>query len=126
MEVTMTKKRLDAEAVLRRLAEIRKGIPFLADRPPVMKRTDERSKARTVEEFEEQAVIDGLESLSDELSAAIQERHAKAVQEALRVYYTAEEMAKDPAHADLIPHVKSMREAYEKSYGHPIPPKPKE
>lgn len=123
----MTKKKLDAEGVLRRLAEIRKGIPFLADRPPVVKkRTDERSKARTLEEFEQMAVIDGLESLSEELSAAIAERHAKAVQEALRVYYTAEELAKDPAHADLIPHVKAMREAYEKSYGHPIPPKPKE
>jgi len=45
---------------------------------------------------------------------------------AMKVYYAAEELAKDPEHAELIPHVEKMREAYSSFYGKPIPPKPKE
>jgi hypothetical protein len=39
------------------------------------------------------------------------------------VYYIAEELAKDPAHAELIQHVEAMRKAHEKQYGKVIPPK---
>mgnify|MGYP006137632743 CR=1 FL=1 len=38
----------------------------------------------------------------------------------------AEELARDPENAHLIPHVEKMREAYLSSYGRPIPPRPKE
>jgi hypothetical protein len=80
---------------------------------------------RTAEEFEYAAVAEGLESLADELSTAIDRQHAKATEAALRIYYAAEELARDPEHADLIPRVERMREAYESSYGRPIPPNPK-
>lgn len=49
------------------------------------------------------------------------DRLAKA--KALEIYYAAEELARDPEHAELIPHVARMREAYERDYGVPIPPK---
>jgi len=42
--------------------------------------------------------------------------------DALRIYYAAEELARDPANAHLIPHVEAMRRAYEHDYGVPIPP----
>ena len=42
----------------------------------------------------------------------------------LEVYYAAEDLARDPAHAELIPHVEAMRRAHEAQYGRPIPPRP--
>jgi hypothetical protein len=42
---------------------------------------------------------------------------------ALDAYYTAEELARDPAHAELVPHVEAMQRAHEAQYGKPIPPK---
>jgi hypothetical protein len=39
----------------------------------------------------------------------------------MEVYYSAEELARDPANAHIIPHVEAMRAAYEKDFGHPIP-----
>jgi len=125
----MTTKKLDAEPILRRLAEIRKSIPFLDQNPP--RRSDdgrlrpEGIQPRTAEEFEYAALAEGLESLADELSTAIATQQAKALEGALSIYYAAEELARDPEHADLIPQVERMREAYESSYGRPIPPNPK-
>ena len=64
-----------------------------------------------------------LRSLATDVRSAIEYAHAQATEKALQVYYAAEELARDPAHADLIPHVEAMRKAYEKSYGKPIPAK---
>lgn len=120
----MKARKLDAAPILRRLAEIRRSIPFLEPNAP--RRAGEgRLQARTAEEFEYAAVAEALESLADDLSAAIERRHAEATAEALRIYYAAEELARDPAHADLIPHVQRMREAYEREHGRPIPPNPR-
>jgi hypothetical protein len=123
-------KPIDAEGILRTLAEMRKAIPFLKhDAPPpthdegVMGFNAGGLNPDELEEFNYLAVADGLESLADELSVAIEEKRAQALAQALEIYYAAEELAKDPAHADLIPHVEAMRAAYEKSYGKPIPPK---
>lgn len=119
----MKPKKLDAARILGQLAEIRRSIPFL-DEKPVRPSFDGRLQACTAEEFEYLAVEEGLESLASELSSAIERKHAEAVEMALQVYYTAEELSRDPAHADLIPHVQRMREAYERDFGRPIPPRP--
>jgi hypothetical protein len=118
------KKELDAEAILTKLAELRKSIPRLDDvktRP-----ADEgRARASDATDFELGAIADALESLASDVQTAIDRARAEATEKALEVYYTAEELARDPAHADLIPHVEAMRRAYEKDHGKPIPPKTK-
>jgi hypothetical protein len=94
------------------------------DSPPPAKYVAQSANAET--EFEEDAAVDALETLAHQMETVIDRRMAKAYQEALRVYYIAEELAKDPAHAELIPHVEAMRKAHEKQYGKGIPPKPPE
>jgi hypothetical protein len=118
----MKPKKLDAAQILGQLAEIRRLIPFL-DEKPMRPTFDGRLQARTAEEFEYLAVAEGLESLASELSSAVERKYAEAMERALQVYYTAEELSRDPAHADLIPHVQRMREAYEHDFGRPIPPR---
>lgn len=116
-------KKFDAEPILRKLAEMRKSIPHLDDVPSRRPSTEGRVDAMTAEEFEYTAVADALESLAADVQSAVDRAYASATEKALEVYYTAEALSHDPAHADLIPHVEAMRRAYEKSYGKPIPPK---
>jgi hypothetical protein len=116
-------KKLDAALVLSRLAEIRKAIPFLGESTPRRSR-EGRLDCRTAEEFEYAAVAEGLENFADDLSAAIDKAQAEATAAALRIYYAAEELARDPENAHIVPYVERMREAYRSSYGRPIPPKP--
>jgi hypothetical protein len=118
----MKPKKLDAAKILGQLTEIRRLIPFL-DEKPMRPTFDGRLQARTAEEFEYLAVAEGLESLASEFSSAVERKYAEAMERALQVYYTAEELSRDPAHADLIPHVQRMREAYERDFGRPIPPR---
>ena len=127
----MKPTKLDAAALLHRLAELRKGIPFLEEKAPPRTgdgrfKTTGGMQPRTAEEFEALALAEGLESFASDLSAAIERKRAEAVEKALEIYYAAEELSHDPAHADLIPHVERMREAYERDFGRPIPPRPKE
>ena len=119
---SMATKKLNAEPILRKLAEMRKSIPHLDERPS-RPSTEGRVDAMTAEEFEYTAVADALESLASDVQSAVDRAYATATEKALEVYYTAEALSHDPAHADLIPHVEAMRRAYEKSYGKPIPPK---
>ena len=77
----------------------------------------------TAEDFEYAAVIDGIESLANDLGAVLAQKRAALLEEALDVYYAAEELARDPEHADLIEAVEKMRAVYERDYGGPIPPK---
>lgn len=124
----MKKRNLDAEAILRQLAAIRKAIPHLpADTPrPAI---DGRARdvdgigSWTEEDFEYAAVADGLSSLADDLSAALDHARNVATAKALEIYYVAEELARDPEHAHLIAHVERMRAAYESEHGRPIPPR---
>ena len=131
----MKKKKLDAEGILRTLAEIRRSIPEHY-RPPAPASPKPKSDGRaplldgrmaawTEEDFEYAAVADGLESLADEIHASVEHARKLAVEKALEIYYAAEELSHDPAHAELIPHVQKMREAYERDFGKPIPPKPR-
>jgi len=114
------KKKFDAEPILQKLAELRKAIPRLdTSRRP--QSSDGRAPVQSAEEFEYAAVADALESLASDVQSAIDRAHAEAMEKALEIYYTAEALSRDPAHADLIPHVEEMRRAYEKSYGRPIP-----
>jgi hypothetical protein len=126
---TPTPDKLDAELILRELAAIRKKIPFLGDEAP---RQSEDCRFRlddmpleTEEDFERAAVIEGLESLHDDLAAALERKRAAMIETALDIYYAAEEASRDPANAHLIEHVEQMRAAYERDYGRPIPSKGK-
>ena len=83
--------------------------------------TDEREQAMS--DFEALAAADALEALADEIQFFIDRRMEEAYRKALDVYYTAEELARDPEHAELVPHVEAMRRAHEQQYGKAIPPK---
>ena len=125
------KKKLDAEAILQKLAELRKSIPGI-DEHPSRASIDGRAQPvdgiplETDEDFEYAAVADALESMASDVQAAVDRAHAAATEKALQVYYAAEELSRDPEHANLIPHVEEMRRAYERTYGKPIPPKAKD
>lgn len=120
--VSDAKAALDAELTDEERAELRARA---ADDQAAtdMYSVDERELAMS--EFEASAAADALESLAGEVRTLADRRMAEVHQKALEVYYTAEELAKDPAHAELIPHVEAMRRAYEAQYGRPIPPKRK-
>lgn len=117
----MPPKKMDAEAILAKLTEIRRSIPRLKTKP----RPENKSltAARSLEDFENLAVIEALESLADDVHTAVEEARQQAYEKALDVYYAAEELARDPEHAELIAQVEAMRQAHQSSYGRPIPSK---
>jgi hypothetical protein len=126
------RKRFDAAAALDTLALVRASIPEKF-RVPVPPREAPPQQLHfpadfldedAMELFEMEAVQEGVESVLAELTASLENARDLALKEALKVFYTAEELAKDPENAELIPHVISMREAYERDFGKPIPPRP--
>ena len=84
----------------------------------ISKRSSTPAK-RPLDDFELATVAEGLERLTGELSEALDRAKAKVLADALRIYYAAEELARDPANAHLIPQVEAMRRAYEHDYGVP-------
>lgn len=116
------KKRMNTEAVLAKLAEIRRSIPRLKNAPRLEK-TSRIDDARTIEDFETGAVVDALETLADDIQETIRESEERIYEKCLDVYYAAEELARDPQHANLIPHVEALRNAHQTSYGRPMPTK---
>jgi cysteinyl-tRNA synthetase len=117
-------KKMNAEEILTRLAKIREGMPV--PQRPRKKRaveTTSRFDARSLEDFEAMAVVEALESMADDVQAVIDEKMERAHEMALDVYYKSVELARDPEHSELVPHVKKMEEAYVRSYGRPIPSK---
>ena len=66
---------------------------------------------------------DAVSELAASMHTIIDQRMEKVYRDALEVYYAAEELARDPANAHLIPHVEAMRRGHEKDYGVPIPPR---
>ena len=82
---------------------------------------DEREQAMS--DFDMLAAADALEALADEIQFFCERRMEETYRKALEVYYTAEDLARDPEHAELLPHVDAMRQAHEAQYGRPIPPK---
>jgi hypothetical protein len=126
----MATKKLEAEPILQKLAEMRKSIPFIDEAPPRPAEDGltpmlDGLPLETAEDFEYAAVAAAVQSLADDLSAVIDQKRARLKEHALEIYYTAEELSHDPEHADLIPLVERMRQAYQNDYGHPIPPRKK-
>jgi len=124
----MKPKKLDAEPILELLARMRKSLPPF---DPNVRRPSEDSRTRiaddfkveTAEDFEWAAVIDGMESLAADVRTMVDQMRAQAIEAALKIYYTTEELSRDPEHAYLIPLVEQMRAAYQRDFGRPIPPK---
>jgi hypothetical protein len=118
---------IDAEPILRLLAEMRERLPAHPARrrqfEEVRTRSGNGMRVETEEDFEWAAVIGTIESLGDDIESVVAEKRAAQLETALRVYYATEEASHDPANAHLIDHVKRMRAAYERDYGRPIPPK---
>jgi hypothetical protein len=123
---------IDAEGILRSLTKVREAIPERFKSPPKAKKpekglADEHAfmtgpmDADALREFDYLAVADGLESVAAEISEAVERMNAKLIDDALRIYYAAEELARDPEHSELVARVEEMREAYKKSYGKAIP-----
>ncbi|HEX6100118.1 MAG TPA: hypothetical protein VF432_27645 [Thermoanaerobaculia bacterium] len=83
--------------------------------------TSEREQA--LEDFELLAAADSLHILADQIHATIERRAQELYERCLAAFYVAEEMAKEPEHAHLIPQVEELRQAHLRSYGRPIPPK---
>jgi hypothetical protein len=124
----MNKKKIDVEGVLNTLASIRKQIPHLPAAPPRGETTADAPLPSASEEamelFEMETLAGALESFAGEVSAAIDDAQQKAMAEAMKIYYAAEELAKDPEHAHLIPYVEQMRAIYRRDFGTDIPKKP--
>ena len=119
----MNTKRLDAAEILRKLSALREMMPRPEGKYTPTTKTTLLPTGDAMADFEDQAVVDALGSMADELHAAIEEKREKLFRDSMEIYYTAEELARDPAHAHLIPHVEAMRAAYEKDFGRPIPPR---
>jgi len=120
----MTKQKIDVEGILNTLAAVWKQVPHLSNVPPrdatgtaaLLGSSDE-----AMELFEMETLADALDSFAGELSDSIETAREQAVAGALEIYYAAQELAKDPEHAHLIPIVQQMREAYRRDYGTDIP-----
>ena len=89
--------------------------------PGIVYSVDEREQAMS--EFDTLAAAQALSTLANQIQYVVDRRMQEAYRMALDVYYAAEELARDPEHAELIPHVEAMRQAHEQQYGKPIPPK---
>ena len=115
-------KKMDAQAILATLEQIRSQLPKTEKpRPPRRKNDEGRIDARSIEDFEMAAVIAGLESLADDVHAIVEEKQAKVLDEVLKIYYVSEELAREPGNEELVKYCEDMRTAYQKDYGRPIP-----
>jgi hypothetical protein len=82
----------------------------------------------TMREFDYVTAAEALRAVSDEMHEELERQNKKLLDQAMKVYYTMVEMAKDdPKTAkELAPHIKSMREAYFRDFGKEIPETPPE
>ena len=123
----MSKQKVDVEGILNTLALMRQKIPQLAARPKkkVSDTADLTSfvpaDEAALEQFEMETLAVALESFAGELSASVEEAQQKAMSDAMEIYYAAEELAKDPEHAHLVPYVEQMRAIYRRDFGVDIP-----
>src|SRR4029079_9917531 len=117
-------KKIDAEKILQTLSVIRESIPQHMRRHNRVRKksSDGAFEAASLEDFELLTVADALAELSAQISDSVAFAREQALAEALKIYYAAEELAKDPAHADLIPHLEEMRQDYQRDFGVAIPP----
>lgn len=66
---------------------------------------------------------EALETLAADIRSVLDGRWELLYRQALEVYYTTEDLARDPENAHLLEHVEAMRRAHEKEYGCPPPPR---
>lgn len=109
---------MNTDAILDGLSQIRDAIPQIPQPRPEI---EANPAGVSLDDFEYSAIADTLQAMGDDLAAAIADAKKTLAAKCLEVYYTAEELSRDPAHADLIPCVEEMRRTYERSYGNPIP-----
>jgi hypothetical protein len=120
---------MNTERLLAELAKVRAAMPLHRIRrklkpKPVSERLNARSlNTLSMEDFELETVADALETMVEETSAVIEALDESLFEQALDIYYAAEELARDPEHAHLIEHVEKMRRSYEAEEGRPIPSK---
>lgn len=89
--------------------------------PPLAFDATHREQAE--HDFTALAVADALSALATKIRTVLELRREELYLQCLEAYYVAEELSRDPQHAELIPHVEAMRAAHERDYGYPIPPK---
>jgi hypothetical protein len=115
---------MNTERLLAELAKVRAAMPLHRIRRKLKpKRTSERLNALSMEDFELETVADALETMVEETNAVIEALEESLFEQALDIYYAAEELAREPEHAHLIEHVEKMRRSYEAEEGRPIPSK---
>ena len=115
---------MNTERLLAELAKVRAAMPLHRIRRKLKpKRTTERLNAQSVEDFELETVAEALETMAEETNAVIEALEESLFEQALDIYYAAEELARDPEHAHLVEHVEKMRRSYEAEEGRPIPSK---
>jgi hypothetical protein len=66
---------------------------------------------------------DALRTVADDMDLVLTQRRERFYREAMEIYYTAEELSRQPEHARLIEHVEAMRRAHIAEYGYPPPPR---
>lgn len=116
--------KFNAEQILAMLAKIREGMPL--DKFPPAKHqppTESDMGAQSLEDFEMLTVAEALESLAADARAVVDGANKALLENALNVYYAAEELSRDPEHPEMIPQVEAMRRAWESHYGEPVPTK---
>jgi hypothetical protein len=125
-------KETPIDKFLHLLAEIRESIPerHRVAELPSLPQPEKLGPMVIVEESEDAVRQFELESLyhstyqvATELQASLDAAEARLFQQAMDVYYAAEELSRDPAHADLIPLVEDLRATFERDMGYPIPPR---
>lgn len=99
---------------------------YLSDERPLMipqvaVTPEQREQAES--DFAALAVAEALMALAAKIRAVLARREEELYQKCLTAYYVAEDLARDPQHANLIPHVEALRAAHERDYGFPIPPR---
>lgn len=124
----MPKKPTTAETILGRLTEVRDLLPT---KPPLIPGTAEEAHAKlrelrnldmnSLSDFELETVLEASESLAAEMRSAVDAARERAFEMALDVYYKAEELVASGEHPELVEHLENMRQAYERSYGEPVP-----
>ena len=121
--------KIQTERILATIDEIRRALIPEQCRSKPRRAEETRMASRFTGDrgldFELAAIRDAITAFRDELSETLEAIDAHLVPDFIDVYYTIEEMVQDPEHADLIPRLESLRKAYFRAYGTPIPPKPK-
>jgi hypothetical protein len=115
---------MDMTEVLRQLALLRTALPQAKNKPPADRhdgRADTGLLPDAIEDFERQALIESLETLTRELQAAIDEQIAAQVSQGLEIYYATEELVRSGQHPHLAENLEEMRRAWQQRFGTTIP-----